>query len=42
MTVQLAVLFSGGGRSVLNLLDSIENGELNAEITLARTPSTAR
>ncbi|MBT4524777.1 MAG: hypothetical protein HOC21_07645, partial [Phycisphaerae bacterium] len=31
----LAVLFSGGGRTVLNLLNKIEDGELNAKIVLA-------
>ena len=31
----IAVLFSGGGRTVLNLLDQIEDGSLNATITLA-------
>lgn len=35
MTTNLAVLFSGGGRTVLNLLDCIENGTLDAKITLA-------
>jgi phosphoribosylglycinamide formyltransferase-1 len=31
----LAVLFSGGGRTVLNLLDQIEDGKLHAKIVLA-------
>lgn len=31
----LAVLFSGGGRTILNLLDSIEDGKLDANISLA-------
>ena len=31
----LAVLFSGGGRTILNLLDHIEDGKLNANIVLA-------
>lgn len=35
MTTNLAVLFSGGGRTVLNILDCIENGTLDAKITLA-------
>jgi len=35
MTTDIAVLFSGGGRTVLNLLDCIEQGTLDANITLA-------
>ena len=35
MTLSLAVLFSGGGRTVLNLLDHIDRGELDAMIQLA-------
>lgn len=35
MTANLAVLFSGGGRTVLNILDCIENGTLDAKISLA-------
>lgn len=35
MTMQLAVLCSGGGRTVLNILDHIERGDLDAEICLA-------
>ena len=35
MTISLAVLFSGGGRTVLNLLDYIDRGELDAKISLA-------
>jgi formyltetrahydrofolate-dependent phosphoribosylglycinamide formyltransferase len=35
MTTKIAVLFSGGGRTILNLLDCIENGTLDAKITLA-------
>ena len=35
MTTSIAVLFSGGGRTVLNVLDSIERGELDATIDLA-------
>jgi phosphoribosylglycinamide formyltransferase-1 len=35
MTTNIAVLFSGGGRTVLNLLDSIEDGILDATISLA-------
>jgi phosphoribosylglycinamide formyltransferase-1 len=35
MTISLGVLFSGGGRTVLNLLDCIERGELDATITIA-------
>ena len=35
MTTNLAVLFSGGGRTVLNILDSIEQGELDATISQA-------
>jgi phosphoribosylglycinamide formyltransferase 1 len=31
----LAVLFSGGGTTILNLLDHIEDGKLDAEIVLA-------
>ena len=33
--MNIAVLFSGGGRTVLNLLDYIERGELDLNITLA-------
>ena len=35
MTMNIAVLFSGGGRTILNLLDNIENGNLDINITLA-------
>ena len=35
MSTNIAVLFSGGGRTVLNLLDCTENGSLDATITLA-------
>jgi phosphoribosylglycinamide formyltransferase-1 len=35
MTTNIAVLFSGGGRTVLNLLDYIERDLLDATITLA-------
>lgn len=35
MTTRIAVLFSGGGRTVLNLLDKIDDGVLDAGITLA-------
>lgn len=35
MTIKIAVLFSGGGRTVLNLLDYIDKGLLDATITLA-------
>ncbi|MBC8522770.1 phosphoribosylglycinamide formyltransferase [PVC group bacterium] len=35
MTVSLAVLFSGGGRTILNLLDCIDRGELDATISVA-------
>ena len=35
MSVRLAVLFSGGGTTILNLLDHIEDGKLDAEIVLA-------
>jgi phosphoribosylglycinamide formyltransferase-1 len=35
MTTSIAVLFSGGGRTVLNLLDCIEQETLDATITLA-------
>ena len=35
MTLAIAVLFSGGGRTVLNLLDCIDQGTLNATISLA-------
>jgi len=34
MTLRLAVLLSGGGRTLLNLLDHIEDGRLDAEIPL--------
>ena len=34
MSARLAVLISGGGRTLLNLLDRIEAGELDAEVTL--------
>jgi phosphoribosylglycinamide formyltransferase-1 len=35
MTTNIAVLFSGGGRTIINLLDCIENGTLDATVTLA-------
>ena len=35
MTTQIAVLFSGGGRTVQNLLDKIDDGTLDATIALA-------
>lgn len=35
MTTRIAVLFSGGGRTVQNLLDKIDDGTLDATITLA-------
>ena len=35
MTMQLAVLFSGGGRTVLNILDHIDAENLHAEVCLA-------
>ena len=35
MTTKLAVLFSGGGRTILNILDYIVRGELDAKIVLA-------
>ncbi|MBC8202060.1 MAG: phosphoribosylglycinamide formyltransferase [Planctomycetes bacterium] len=35
MSIRLAVLFSGGGTTILNLLDRIEDGTLDAEIVLA-------
>tara|TARA_A100001037_G_scaffold279034_1_gene280480 strand:+ start:84 stop:668 length:585 start_codon:yes stop_codon:yes gene_type:complete len=35
MTIDIAVLFSGGGRTVLNLLNQIEAGNLDANISLA-------
>ncbi|MBI69869.1 MAG: phosphoribosylglycinamide formyltransferase [Phycisphaerae bacterium] len=35
MTIDIAVLFSGGGRTVLNLLNQIEAGNLDAKISLA-------
>jgi phosphoribosylglycinamide formyltransferase-1 len=35
MTIKLAVLFSGGGRTVLNILDHIDRGELDADVCLA-------
>ena len=35
MTISLGVLFSGGGRTILNLLDCIDRGELDASITIA-------
>ena len=35
MTTKLAVLFSGGGTTILNLLDYIEDGKLDAEIVLS-------
>ena len=35
MTISLGVLFSGGGRTILNLLDCIERGELDAKISIA-------
>lgn len=34
MTIKLAVLFSGGGRTVLNILDHIDRGDLDAEVCL--------
>ena len=35
MTIDIAVLFSGGGRTVLNLLNQIEAGNIDANISLA-------
>lgn len=35
MTMRLAVLFSGGGRTVLNILEHIDSKNLDAEICLA-------
>lgn len=35
MTTKLAVLFSGGGTTILNILDYIEDGKLDAEIVLS-------
>ena len=35
MTTKLAVLFSGGGRTILNILDYMDRGELDAKIVLA-------
>ena len=35
MTIDIAVLFSGGGRTVLNLLNHIEAGTLDANISLS-------
>ncbi len=35
MTISLGVLFSGGGRTILNLLNCIERGELDATIDVA-------
>jgi phosphoribosylglycinamide formyltransferase-1 len=35
VTISLGVLFSGGGRTILNLLDCIDRGELNASISIA-------
>jgi phosphoribosylglycinamide formyltransferase-1 len=35
MTTKLAVLFSGGGTTILNLLDQIEDKKLDAEIILS-------
>ncbi|MBC8309724.1 MAG: phosphoribosylglycinamide formyltransferase [Phycisphaerales bacterium] len=35
MTTNIAVLFSGGGRTILNLLECIEQKTLDAHITLA-------
>lgn len=35
MTTNLAVLFSGGGRTILNILDFIERGDLDANISQA-------
>ncbi len=35
MTTKLAVLFSGGGTTILNLLDYIEDGKLDAKIVLS-------
>ncbi len=34
MTLRLVVLLSGGGRTLLNLLDHIEDGRLDAEVPL--------
>jgi len=43
VTMQLAVLFSGGGRTVLNILDHIDSGILDAVIclTVASRPGIA-
>lgn len=35
MTISIAVLCSGGGRTVLNLLDQINDGQIDANIVLA-------
>ncbi len=35
MTISIGVLFSGGGRTVLNLLHCIDRGELDANMTIA-------
>ena len=35
MSIRLAVLFSGGGTTILNLLNHIEDGKLDADIVLA-------
>jgi len=35
VTISLGVLFSSGGRTILNLLDYIDRGELDATISLA-------
>ncbi|MBC8202718.1 MAG: phosphoribosylglycinamide formyltransferase [Planctomycetes bacterium] len=35
MTISIGVLFSGGGRTILNLLDCIDRGELDATISIA-------
>ncbi len=35
MTLSLGVLFSGGGRTILNLLDYIDRGDLDATIDIA-------
>lgn len=34
MTLRLAVLLSGGGRTLLNLLDAVEQGRLDAQVPL--------
>jgi phosphoribosylglycinamide formyltransferase-1 len=35
VTISIGVLFSGGGRTVVNLLNYIDRGELDANITIA-------